>query len=188
MKKIRRLISKRHKYKLALGSFFSRFTLVTSKKTKLNAPVRIEGLGTIDIKGATLGYRHAPRTGNGEIFILSLHPYTSVRIGEGTIVSNNVTIVAQQQVDIGAKCLIGDHIFITDSDFHDISPETRHTGGGKTAPTIIADSVWIGSRSIILKGVSIGENSVIAAGSVVTKNVPPNSIFGGNPAKHIRDL
>jgi maltose O-acetyltransferase len=188
MKKIRHLISKRHKYILALRSVFSRFTLVTSKKTKLNAPVRIEGLGTIDIKGATLGYRHAPRTGNGEIFILSQHPYTSVRIGEGTIVSNNVTIVAQQQVEIGKRCLFGDHLYITDSDFHDISAETRHTGPGKTTPTIIADNVWIGSRAIILKGVSIGENSVIAAGSVVTKNVPPNSIFGGNPAKHIRDI
>ena len=188
MKKIRRLISKRHKYKLTLRSVFGHFTLVSSKKTKLHVPVRVEGLGTMNIKGATLGYRHAPRTGNGEIFILSLHPSTSVRIGEGTIVSNNVTIVAQQQVEIGRRCLIGDHLYITDSDFHDISPETRHTGPGKTAPTIIADNVWIGSRAIILKGVSIGENSVIAAGSVVTKNVPPNSIFGGNPAKHIRDI
>ena len=188
MKKIRRLISKRHICKLTLRSFFSRFTIVSSKKTKLHVPVRVEGLGTIDIKGATLGYKHASRTADGEIFILSQHPSTVVKIGEGTIVSNNVIIAAQQQVDIGAKCLIGDHIFITDSDFHDISPETRHTGGGKTAPTIIADSVWIGSRSIILKGVSIGENSVVAAGSVVIKNVPPNSIFGGNPAKHIRDI
>lgn len=56
------------------------------------------------------------------------------------------------------------------------------------APVVIEDNVFIGARSIILKGVTIGENSIVGAGSVVTRSIPSNQIWGGNPAKFIRNL
>ena len=56
------------------------------------------------------------------------------------------------------------------------------------SPVIIEDNVFIGARSIILKGVTIGRNSIVGAGSVVTKSIPSNQIWGGNPAKFIRNI
>jgi acetyltransferase-like isoleucine patch superfamily enzyme len=58
----------------------------------------------------------------------------------------------------------------------------------KTAPVKIADNVWVGMNAVILKGVTLGENSVVAAGSVVTKSVPPNMVVAGNPAVIVRQL
>jgi len=58
----------------------------------------------------------------------------------------------------------------------------------KTAPVKIADNVWIGMNAVILKGVTIGENSVVAAGAVVTKPIPPNTVVAGNPAVVVRQL
>ena len=72
-----------------------------------------------------------------------------------------------------------------DSDFHDIQ---EHSSEGKSAPIIIHDNVWIASRAMILKGVTIGEGAVISAGAVVTKDVPPYTMVGGVPAKVIKEL
>jgi len=59
---------------------------------------------------------------------------------------------------------------------------------GNTKPVILKDNVWIGDGAIICKGVTIGENSIIGAGSVVTKNVPANTIFAGNPARFVKSI
>lgn len=89
---------------------------------------------------------------------------------------------------IGARCLIGDAVLIMDSDFHDLSAEGRHSQPTTPAPVVLEDNVFIGSRVIILKGVTIGKDSVIGAGSVVVRSIPPGVIAGGNPAKVIRTL
>jgi len=85
--------------------------------------------------------------------------------------------------------LIGGNCKIWDSDFHSSDPAQRLKAANenfKTAPIIIGNNVFIGSSSIILKGVEIGENSVIGAGSVVTKKIPANEIWAGNPAQFIK--
>ncbi|MBT3207376.1 MAG: transferase [Bacteroidetes bacterium] len=74
---------------------------------------------------------------------------------------------------------------IMDSDFHDIKD---HTKGGAKSGIIIEDDVWIGARVTILKGVKVGKGSVVAVGSVVTKDVPENSIVGGVPAKVVKTI
>ena len=77
---------------------------------------------------------------------------------------------------------------VYDSDFHDLHPERRMNGEPKTAPVVIGSNVFVGSNARILKGVTIGDNSVIANSSVVVHSIPPNVIAGGNPARVLEPL
>src|SRR5213079_3044195 len=104
---------------------------------------------------------------------------------------------AEDRIDIGSHCLVSWNVGIADSDFHPLEPAQRIIDSQalapffkdrpprprlKTAPVKICDNVWIGMNAVILKGVTIGENSVVAAGAVVTKSVEPNVVVAGNPA------
>jgi acetyltransferase-like isoleucine patch superfamily enzyme len=112
------------------------------------------------------------------------------------VIGNNVgmsssTIVACLSVRLGENVRLGGNVVIYDTDFHSLLPEERlspKNPGIQKAPVVIEDNVFVGAHSTILKGVTIGTNSVIGAGSVVTKNVPPNEIWAGNPAKFIKKL
>ena len=112
--------------------------------------------------------------------------------GSKIIIGDNVgisgtTINATTSVTIEDNVLIGTGCLITDTDSHPILWNERRFGGvANSAPVIIEHDVFIGARSIILKGVRIGARSVIGAGSVVTKSIPPNSIAAGNPCKVIK--
>jgi maltose O-acetyltransferase len=79
-------------------------------------------------------------------------------------------------------------VAIVDADFHEINPATRDNSAGEVRPVTIGNNVWIGSRVMVLKGASIGDNSVIAAMSVVTSAIPANCVAAGIPAKVIRHL
>jgi maltose O-acetyltransferase len=161
--------------------------LIVGKQVRFNVPVRGEGEGTLIIGDRNmLGFRPAPRLGTGEILLQARNPEAGIVIGEANAFSNNVSIVANQQITIGDRCLIGDLVSIYDCDFHEINPVSRNRSAGLTKPVIIGNNVWLGGRVIVLKGVAIGDNSVIAAASVVTKPIPANSIAAGNPAKVIR--
>ncbi len=117
-------------------------------------------------------------------------------IGDFTLL-NGALIMAEENIEIGSHCLVSWNVGIADSDFHPLAPAQRLIDAQalapyfknrpprpklKTAPVKIADNVWIGMNAVILKGVTIGENSVVAAGSVVTKSVEPNTVVAGNPA------
>jgi acetyltransferase-like isoleucine patch superfamily enzyme len=100
-------------------------------------------------------------------------------------------IICNHQITIGNNVTIGGGVCIYDTDFHNLDPLIRNdkTLDKQTAiklPVLIEDNVFIGAHSTILKGVTIGENSVVGACSVVAKNIPPNEIWAGNPAKFIR--
>jgi acetyltransferase-like isoleucine patch superfamily enzyme len=97
------------------------------------------------------------------------------------------TICAANQIKIGNHVLIGANTTIVDTDFHPLSPAGRieNPQAGKTAPVIIKSDVFVGMNCLILKGVTIGEGSVVGAGSVVTRDVPPGMIAAGNPARVI---
>lgn len=79
---------------------------------------------------------------------------------------------------------------IYDTDFHPLYPEQRIGTGnhGKAQPVLLKENVFIGAHTIILKGVTVGRNSVVGAGSVVTKSIPDNEIWGGAPARYIKKL
>lgn len=99
------------------------------------------------------------------------------------------SICACQSVRIGNHVLVGTGVIITDSDLHPVDPVARLNGGAaKTAPVVIGRNVFIGARAIILKGVTIGDNSTIGAGAVVTHSVPANSVVAGNPATVVKTL
>jgi len=110
-------------------------------------------------------------------------------IGANVHINNNFFICSEGEgIEIGEGTLIGINCQIMDSDFHDLHPERRMTGIPKTAKVIIGKNVFIDNNVSILKGVTIGDNSVIANGAIVTKSVPGNTIVGGNPASIIRNL
>lgn len=93
-----------------------------------------------------------------------------------------VQIVCADEISIGKDVAIARDVIIRDTDAHNIL-DNKHK---KTKPVKIGDHVWIGTRAIIMKGVTIGNGAIIGAGAVVTKDVQPNSIVAGVPAKEIR--
>ena len=125
------------------------------------------------------------------------HPVIIRQLFEGALikVGNNVgmngsSINAAIEVQIGDNVLIGSNAIITDTDYHPVNPENRRFSkeniGAK--PVKIGDNVFIGKSAMILKGVTVGENSVIAAASLVVKDIPANEVWGGNPAKFIKNI
>jgi acetyltransferase-like isoleucine patch superfamily enzyme len=104
---------------------------------------------------------------------------------------HGVCINAREMVEIGSNVLIAANVSIVDSNGHEVSlpdPLKRIFTRGETSPVKICDGVWVGANSIILPGVTIGEGSVVAAGSVVSKSVPSNVLVAGVPAKIIREI
>ncbi|MGN0213204.1 MAG: acyltransferase [Muribaculaceae bacterium] len=115
-----------------------------------------------------------------------------LEIGEDTG-CNSVTICCFQYIKIGNHVKIGTGTLIMDTNYHSLDwqerrKESKMNTKKKTSPVIIGDDVFIGTRTIINKGITIGDRSIVAAGSVVVKNIPADEIWGGNPAKFIKKL
>jgi acetyltransferase-like isoleucine patch superfamily enzyme len=125
-------------------------------------------------------------TGNCQFFSgvrLEVGKGAVIRIGNGTYLNRGTLVVAHDRVEIGRLCKIAWDVVIMDTDQH-VIPQMEN----RNLPVVIGDEVWIGCRVIILKGVTIGARSVIAAGAVVTKNIPPDSVAAGVPARVIQTL
>jgi acetyltransferase-like isoleucine patch superfamily enzyme len=104
-------------------------------------------------------------------------------IGDNVFINYGSSLVASTHVRIGNDSLIGTHVMVMDTDFHRVEDKAYDTSG---KPVILEERVWLGNRSMVLKGVTIGHDSVVAAGSVVTSDVPPRSIVAGVPARLVR--
>ncbi len=153
---------------------------------RFNQPVLMTGRGRVKLGHCNLGFLPSPYCLSGYMHIEARGATASIEIGDGVWINNNAVIIAERgSIHIGANTLIGTEFTVYDSDFHDLHPERRLTGTHECAPVCIGKNVFIGSRVTVLKGVTIGDNSVIAAGSVVTKDVPETSIVGGAPARVI---
>ena len=105
-----------------------------------------------------------------------------IEIGNGTYLNRNTLVHASELVRIGRNCKISWDVVIMDTDMHAIP------GRPSVKPVLIEDDVWIGCRVIVLKGVRIGHGAVIAAGSVVTKDVSASTVAAGVPARAVFDL
>lgn len=114
-------------------------------------------------------------------------PNGTLEIGESAFINYGCSIAASELVKIGPGCNIGTHAILMDNDFHELDPERRNETP-ESKPIILEENVWLGGRVIVLAGVTIGANSVVGAGSVVTKDVPANHVVAGIPAKIVRQL
>jgi len=110
-----------------------------------------------------------------------------LHMGEGTEIGDRTIINVSQRLEIGARCSISWDCDITDSDFHQVTLADGQRPP-VSEPVLIQDDVWIGSHCLILKGVTIGHDSVIAAGSVVRHDAPPYSLMVGNPARRVGQI
>jgi acetyltransferase-like isoleucine patch superfamily enzyme len=111
----------------------------------------------------------------------------TIKIGQGTYINYGCSISALECVSIGPRCNIGTYAILMDNDYHRVEPERRNERP-ESAPIILEENVWLGARVIVLHGVTIGVGSVIGAGSVVTRDIPPRSLAVGMPARVIRSL
>lgn len=130
-----------------------------------------------------------------------------ITVGDYTTIQDSTSINCLNSVKIGSFTGIADGVCVIDNNTHPIATEDwithriRVAPGGpgypglgngweksESAPIVIGDAVWVGGNSTILKGVTIGDGSIVARGSVVTKDVEPFTIVGGNPAKKVKDL
>ncbi|MGQ9525658.1 MAG: acyltransferase [Armatimonadota bacterium] len=113
-------------------------------------------------------------------------------IGDQCYIGHQVSISVAASVTIGSRCLIADRVMISDNDGHPLDPERRAAGlpppDEAVRPEVLEDDVWVCSRAVVLKGVRIGAGAVVAAGAVVTQDVPPLTVAAGNPARVVKRI
>lgn len=119
---------------------------------------------------------------NHRCIITTMREGANIYIGDNTGMSST-TVTSWVNIYIGRNCRIGANCVIMDGDFHLDDPRTP-----APKPIFIENNVWLGANVVVMKGVRIGENAVIGMNSVVTKDVPANSIAVGNPCKVVRKI
>lgn len=167
---------------------------------KFGKRFRVLGNIGLDIKGKVIIGDYFRCISGGMLNPMGRNVKSFIKVSKNAqlIIGNNVgisccvlrcanSIILEDNIRIGAMTII------TDTDAHSLDPELRKnwntdTLNAKTKPIHIKENVFIGASCIICKGVTIGKNSIVGAGSVVTRNIPENEIWAGNPARHIRDL
>ncbi len=158
----------------------------------LGMPVIQRQRGSRIALGAGLVLRSWPRTNP----LMPHHPVVLATRNAGAVIQigddcglTGTTLVAADRIEIGHRVLIGANTTIVDTDFHPLTPEGRRAdiNAGRHRPVVIHDDAFIGMNCLILKGVTIGARSVVGAGSVVSRDVPPGCIVAGNPAVVVRE-
>ena len=110
-----------------------------------------------------------------------------ISIGRNTSIGAYSVITSSEKIEIGSDCMLGPFIYIVDSNHGTSREKKMNQQKNITKPVIVKNDVWIGAKSVILPGVTIGEGAVIGAGSIITKDVESYKIVAGNPAKIIKD-
>ena len=116
----------------------------------------------------------------------SYAPTGKIVIGDNCVINPGCRITSAAHIEIGSNTMLAMNVNLMDSDWHDL--QHRIYPAHTDAPIILKDNVWIGDSATVGKGVTVGENSIVGTGAVVVKDVPPNVIVGGNPARVIREL
>lgn len=126
-----------------------------------------------------------------------------IMIGSNVYIGSNTSVFAKESVVIGSNVIISNNVLITDNNNHPTDPTARlkmtacdnymtdplwSWALSESKPVIIKDNVWIGRDATILKGVTVGEGSIIALGAIVTNDVPPYCVAAGNPARIVKQL
>lgn len=157
----------------------------------LDTKRRVQQMNTsvLDCDGARECFAEITGTEKNETLNLVTPFYTdfgkNIRIGKNVLINNSCTFMDRGGITIGDDAFIGPRVnLITEN--HGLSPELRRTLVSN--PIVIGNNVWIGAAATVLPGVTIGDNAVIGANSVVTRDVPPNTVVAGNPAKKIKSI
>ncbi|MEW4282378.1 sugar O-acetyltransferase [Priestia koreensis] len=111
----------------------------------------------------------------------------NVHFGNGVYANFNLTLVDDTDIHVGDNVMFGPNVIVS-AGTHPIHPELRRKQAQFNVPIHIGNNVWIGAQAVILPGVRIGDNSVIGAGSIVTKDIPANVVAVGNPCKVVREI
>jgi len=157
----------------------TRFQL--GKRLSVQGTLRLRGPGTV-ILGDDVVIGQGMRTD-----IYTHAPDAMLTIGDRTFL-NGTRFGCACKISVGADCILAD-ARIMDTDFHAVSRDRRRRSAPiATAPVIIGKNVWIAASAAVLKGVTIGENTVVAFGAIVTKDIPPDTIVAGNPARVIGEV
>ena len=158
--------------------------LKMSERISIKQPVLFSGQGQINIQSdVVFGVRNSPLYYSGYSYIEARGDSSVINIGRRVWVNNNLVIICNgSSISIGDDALIGWNVEIVDSDFHEIDPLKRRIDKSLPCSIDIKSNVWLGSNVKILKGVTIGNNSIVANGSIVTHNIPDNVIAAGIPA------
>lgn len=153
-------------------------------------PVLFVGSGRVVLgHGVQFGWKRSPLFYTGYCHVEAAGPDALIELGDRTELNNNSMLKSEGAgIRIGADGLFGAHVEIFDSDFHDLHPRRRHGGTPRMAPVDIGENVFMGMGVKVLKGVAIGADSVVGAGSIVTASIPAGVIAAGNPARVVREL
>jgi acetyltransferase-like isoleucine patch superfamily enzyme len=153
-------------------------------------PVLFAGPGEVVLgDGVQFGWKQSPLFYTGYCYVEVSRPQARIEIGDRTEFNNNSMLKSEGAgITVGRDGLFGAHVEIFDSNFHDLDPARRRGGVQRMAPVVIGDNAFVGMSVKILKGVTIGADSVIGAGSVVSTSIPGGVIAAGNPARVIREL
>ncbi len=148
-----------------------------------NRKLVIKGPGRVVFGANVNAWAHEERN-----VILTFDRTATIRIGSNVRL-NGAGLMAKRGITIGDNCILGSTLLV-DTDFHSVRRDraTNPDAPVASAPIVVDDNVWLAGQTVVLKGVRIGRNSVIGFRAVVTRDVPPDVIVAGNPAKVIRQL
>lgn len=157
------------------------------RHAQIGPRVRLEGRARVVTDGRLRLGERVRLIGHVVPVELAVEQGAELTIGDRTFLNYGVSIGASRSITIGADCNFGPYVNVVDTGFHELDPE-RRLERPEAQPVRIGDNVWLGVRVIVLPGVTIGEHSVVGAGSVVTSDIPPRSLAVGSPARVIRSL
>jgi len=151
--------------------------------------LRVHGVRHLQISGPNISagdHVHMMALPDKPIRLAVYEGLGRIDIGSYSIVNPGVRVTSASEIIIGQSCMLAMNAYLSDADWHDL--QHRIYAPGATAGIKLDDNVWIGDSALVCKGVHIGENSVVGAWSVVTKDVPANVVVAGVPAKIVRAL
>jgi maltose O-acetyltransferase len=150
---------------------------------KANRKLVIKGPGRVIFGAEVNAWAHEERN-----VIITYDRDVTIRIGSHVRL-NGVGLMAKRGITIGDHCILGSTLLV-DTDFHSVRRDraTNPHAPVLSAPIVVGDNVWLAGQTVVLKGVTIGANAVVGFRAVVTRDVPPDVIVAGNPARVVREL
>src|SRR5579884_2721340 len=167
----------------------TKFRLLKGKRVQFgpgfisNGRLQIKGPGRVIFGANVNAWAHKEPN-----VLITYSPDAVIKIGDNTRL-NGAGLMAARGITVGCNCLVGSAV-IVDTDFHSVNPDRRTNPGAKvkSAPITIGNNVWLAGQTAVLKGVTIGDNSVVGFRGVVVSNVPSNVVVAGNPVRVVKQL